>query len=48
MEDISISQKQAHAFAYAILADIETYVEAHKEEYAEFLKELDEKEAIKK
>lgn len=38
MEDVNISQKQAHAFASAILADIEAYVEAHEEEYAKFLR----------
>jgi len=44
MEDVNISQKQAHAFASAILTDIEAYVEAHEEEYAKFLKELEEKD----
>lgn len=48
MEDVNISKEQAHAFACAILADIETYVETHKEEYEEFLKEWNNKEATGK
>ena len=38
MEKVKISQKQAQAFARAIFADIDAYVEAHREEYEEFLR----------
>jgi len=36
---ISISQKQARAFAAAVFADIRAYREAHQAEYEEFLRE---------
>ena len=43
MKAISISQAQAQDFAHAIFADIDAYVEAHRDEYEEFLR-LEEKE----
>lgn len=36
---ISISQKQARAFAIAVFADIRAYCETHQAEYEEFLRE---------
>ena len=39
MENLIISDKQAYEFAKAIFADIEIYIENHKEEYELFLKE---------
>lgn len=35
---VNISQNQAKEFAYAIFADIDAYVEAHKEEFEKFLR----------
>ncbi len=37
-ETFIISQKQAHAFAVAVFADIRAYREAHQAEFEEFLK----------
>lgn len=37
MVTVNISQNQAKEFARAIFADISAYVEAHREEYEEFL-----------
>lgn len=39
MKAVNISQKQANEFAKAILADINAYIESHREEYEAFLKE---------
>lgn len=39
MEKVNISQKQAQAFARAIYANIDAYIEAHREEYEKFLLE---------
>lgn len=38
MKTIRISQAQAQDFAHAIFADIDAYVDAHREEYEEFLR----------
>ena len=38
-EQFQISQVQSRIFARAIYADIAAYVEAHKEEYREFLRQ---------
>lgn len=37
-ETFIISQKQTHAFAVAVFADIRAYREAHQAEFEEFLK----------
>ena len=37
MKTIEISKNQAQEFAVAIFDGIESYIEAHKEEYEEFL-----------
>ena len=42
-ETFIISQKQAHAFAVAVFADIRAYREAHQAEFEEFLKAEQEK-----
>ena len=39
MEEIKMSQKQAYTFAASIFADIEKYVEEHRDEFEEFLKQ---------
>lgn len=39
MEKFYIGQKQAQAFASAIFADIDAYVQAHQDEFEHFLKE---------
>lgn len=36
---VSMSNEQAHAFALAIFPAIRGYVDEHREEYEEFLKE---------
>lgn len=38
-EQFQISQVQSRIFARAIYADIAAYVEAHQEEYREFLRQ---------
>lgn len=38
MEEIKMSQKQAYMFAASIFADIEKYVEDHRDEFEEFQK----------
>lgn len=38
-EQFQISQAQSRIFARAIYADITAYVEAHQEEYLEFLRQ---------
>lgn len=38
MRTIEISKAQAHEFAIAIFDSIASYIEAHQEEYEEFLK----------
>lgn len=38
-EQFQISQAQSRIFARAIYADITAYVEAHQEEYQEFLRQ---------
>ncbi|MCB7051400.1 hypothetical protein LIZ34_13705 [Intestinimonas butyriciproducens] len=38
-EQFQISQAQSRIFARAIYADIAAYVEAHQEEYREFLRQ---------
>jgi len=43
-ENFIISQKQAHAFAVAVFADIRAYREAHQQEFEEFLKAEQQKE----
>ena len=39
MEEIKMSQKQAYMFAASIFADIEKYVEDHRDEFGEFQKQ---------
>lgn len=39
MEEIKMSQKQAYMFAASIFADIEKYVEDHRDEFEEFQKQ---------
>lgn len=39
MADVKLGKKQAEEFAKAIFADIDAYVQAHQEEFEEFLKE---------
>jgi len=36
---VNISQEQAKAFASAIFPDIATYIESHREEFEEFLRD---------
>ena len=38
-EQFQISQAQSRIFARAIYADIAAYIEAHQEEYREFLRQ---------
>ncbi len=38
MKDVTISQKQAQQFARAIFPDIAAYIQAHQEEFQEFLR----------
>lgn len=38
-EQFQISQAQSRIFARAIYADIAAYIEAHQEEYLEFLRQ---------
>lgn len=42
-ETFIISQKQAHAFAVAVFADIRAYCETHQDEFEKFLKSEQEK-----
>jgi len=42
-ETFIISQKQAHAFAVAVFADIRAYCETHQDEFEKFLKSEREK-----
>lgn len=42
-ETFIISQKQAHAFAVAVFADIRAYREIHQNEFEKFLKSEQEK-----
>ena len=45
MAKVSLSNKQAHAFALAVYKDIKAYCETHKEDFELFLKE--ERERLK-
>lgn len=44
--EIELNKQQIRTFANAIIADIKPYIEAHKEEYEEFLKEWSEKGGV--
>lgn len=44
--EIELNKEQIQTFANSIIADIRPYIEAHKEEYEEFLKEWSEKGGV--
>lgn len=46
--EIELNRKQIQSFANAIAADIKPYIEAHREEFEEFLKERGNKGATGK
>lgn len=41
MNFIELSRKQAKDIAHAILADIDAYIESHREEYEAYLKNIE-------
>lgn len=47
METIKLSEEQAATIAHAIIPDIKAYINSHRKEYEEFLKEQNKKHSAK-